>query len=100
MPSGFEGGHFKNKALKNTPIVVLDRKVDGIETDTVISDNRYGIKEVLKGLVSEGHTRIGFIGGDLTFFTAKERYLGYIEGMKELGLEIDEAFIFTEGLML
>lgn len=100
MPSGFEGGHFKNKALKNTPIVFLDRKVEGIKTDTVISDNRYGIKEVLKGLASEGHRRIGFIGGDLTFFTAKERYLGYIEGMMELGLNIDETCIFTEGLML
>ncbi len=100
MPVGFEGNHLQNKALKNTPIVVLDRKVEGIETDTVITDNRYGIKEVLKGLVNEGHTRIGFIGGDLTFFTAKERYLGFIDGMNELGLNVDERFLFTEGLML
>lgn len=99
-PTGFEGDHFHNRALKNTPIVVIDRQLEGFETDTVITDNRYGIKELLKGLANEGHRRIGFIGGDLTFFTAKERYLGFIDGMDELGLEVDEAFVFTEGLML
>jgi LacI family transcriptional regulator len=55
-----------------TPIVYLDRPVRG-EVDTILSDNHGGIRSAMEHLVAHGHRRIGFLGDDPGFWTARQR---------------------------
>jgi len=99
IPVSDEGSHLQHKALEQIPMIILDRQIPSLHFDTVLTDNRYGVHMSIQGLLREGFERIGFIGGSLHIPTAKERYLGYLEAMKEAGLEVDKAFVFTEGNM-
>ena len=82
-------------------MVILDRKLEGVKSDTVTTDNRYGVREMVKALKDEGFDRIGYIGGSPTFFTAKERLECFYTIMEELGLAIEEEFIlFDKGMNL
>jgi LacI family transcriptional regulator len=54
------------------PIVYLDRPVRG-EADMILSDNHGGIRSAMEHLVAHGHRRIGFLGDDPGFWTARQR---------------------------
>ncbi len=96
IPVGLEGDHFNSKALANTPMVILDRKLEGVNSDTVLTDNRFGVREMVKALKNEGFDRIGYLGGAPTCYTAKERLEGFRSAMEEFGLEIEEEFILYD----
>lgn len=55
-----------------TPIVYLDRPVRG-DADMILSDNHGGIRSAMEHLVAHGHRRIGFLGDDPEFWTARQR---------------------------
>jgi LacI family transcriptional regulator len=55
-----------------TPIVYLDRPVRG-EADMILSDNHGGIRSAMEHLVAHGHRRVGFLGDDPEFWTARQR---------------------------
>lgn len=99
MPAGAEGGHFLSKALAHVPLVMVDRRIPGLAVDAVLTDNRYGVHQMIRALKAEGHTRIGFIGGDPAIHTAGERLKGFLEAMEECGLPVERRFLFTEGAM-
>ncbi len=99
IPVSDEGSHLQHKALEQIPTIILDREIPSLHFDTVLTDNRYGVRKSIKGLIREGFQRIGFLGGSLRIPTAKERYLGYLETMQEAGLEVEEEFVFSEGNM-
>ncbi len=100
MPAGADGSHFLSKALSHIPLVMVDRRIKGVEVDSVLTDNRYGVHQMIYALKAEGHRRIGFIGGDPAIHTAGERLYGFREAMHELGLPVEEKFILHEGAML
>ncbi len=100
MPAGSQGDHFKSKALASIPLVMVDRKIAGLEVDSILIDNRYGVHQMVKALKAEGHRSIGFIGGDPSVHTAKERLLGFYDAMREFGLPVDERFVLFEGAMV
>lgn len=99
MPAGAEGGHFLSKAVANIPMVMVDRRIVGLEVDSVLTDNRYGVHQMIHALKCEGFRRIGFIGGDPEIHTARERLQGYLEAMNEYGLPIEERFVLHRGAM-
>lgn len=99
IPATDEGDHLRHKALEQIPVIILDRQIPDLHFDTVLSDNRYGVQKAIQGLIREGCTRIGFIGGNLNIPTAKERYGAYLETMEVAGLPVEPEYIFTEGSM-
>lgn len=99
IPVSDEGSHLRHKALEQIPMIILDRQIPSLHFDTVYSDNRYGVKNGIQGLIREGFRRIGFLGGELHIPTANERYLGYLEAMEEANLEVEREFVFIEGHM-
>lgn len=99
IPVSEEGSHLRNKVLQQIPMILLDRQIPSLHYDTVLTDNRYGVRNVVQGLIREGFQRIGFLGGGLHIPTAKERYLAYCETMQEAGLEVEQEFVFTKGNM-
>src|SRR5690606_13271020 len=48
-----------------------------LHTDTVLVDNEGGVALAVEHLVQRGHTRIGFIGDDVDFWTAARRLEGF-----------------------
>mgnify|MGYP001120847695 CR=1 FL=1 len=99
MPAGMHGEHFNSKALASIPIIMVDRRIPGLAVDTVLTDNRYGVHQMIRALKEEGHQRIGYIGVDPSIHTASERLQGYYEAMKQCNLEVDERFVLYEGTM-
>ena len=94
IPVGDMGEHFVLAKKTGIPIIVVDRVLPGIDLDSVHTDGIWGTKEVVKALIREGYTRIGFLGGDEHIPTAAERYQGYLEAFKEMNLPVDQSFVF------
>lgn len=93
IPAGAEGDHFNCKALTSIPLVLVDRKIGGLQADTVLVDNRYGVRKMIQALHAEGFTRIGYIGGEPTVYTAQERLEGFRVAMEEFDLPVEEQFL-------
>jgi LacI family transcriptional regulator len=87
---------FVRQALAlGTPIVFVDRLPNGIEADTVLSDNFGGALQAIEHLIGHGHTRIGFIGSISTVnsYSAEERLRGYRQGLGKHGIGVEEKLI-------
>lgn len=93
MPSGNKGKHFKKLTDAGIPVVLLDRKTDDFDGDCVLVDNQKGAKEAVKRLIEAGHRTIGMITGPRDVFTAKERYLGYEEALKESNIPVNDSLV-------
>lgn len=68
------------------PVVYLDRPVRGSLADTVLSDNEGGVRGAIEHLVARGHRRVGFLGDDVAFWTARERRTAFTATYAALGL--------------
>ncbi len=98
IPVSDIGEHFASPALSHIPLVMLDRKIDSLACDVILTDNRKGAYDVTKALIREGKTRIGFLGGDNHVHTSIERLHGFLDAMHEEKLEVDSAFILLGGM--
>lgn len=80
------------------PIVLGDRNTKNKSYASVEFDNKLMVKTVVGYLAKKGYTKIGFVTEALTeaMTNLTDRYNGYIEGMKENDLEINERCIFIE----
>ena len=94
IPVSDIGEHFVLAKNTGIPIVVVDRVLPGCSIDSVHTDGIWGTKEVVKALIEEGHTRIGFLGGSEHIPTARERYQGYLEAFREMGIPVDQSFVY------
>ena len=75
------------------PVVQVDRKLDALQSDAVLIDNRAGVRAGMAHLLTLGHTRIGMITGPRRHFTGRERLEGYIGALQDARLPVDEALI-------
>ncbi|MDQ2905782.1 MAG: LacI family DNA-binding transcriptional regulator [Ktedonobacteraceae bacterium] len=73
----------------NIPILAVDRRIAGHDTDMVLVDNVRGAREAVAHLVANGYRRIGMITGPLTTTTGRERLEGYRLALREAGIEHD-----------
>lgn len=93
MPVNSDGSHLTSFQKAKKPIVLIDRKINGIECDYVLVDNLNAAKNAVKKLIDNGHTIIGMIGGPDDIFTAQERMLGYRLALMEAGLVPEDKLI-------
>lgn len=77
------------------PVVLVDRPADGIVAPAVLSDGRGGTHGAVSHLVAHGHRRIAYIT-DLRSPTMRERYAGFLDGLRAHGLEPDPAIVRTD----
>jgi LacI family transcriptional regulator len=59
------------------PIVAFDRPLAGLESDSVVVENRAGAEEAVAHLIAHGHKRIACAGYDQEVYTINERIRGY-----------------------
>ncbi|SDU49583.1 LacI family DNA-binding transcriptional regulator [Jiangella alkaliphila] len=75
------------------PVVVIDRELDGLSTDTVLVDNEHGAQLGTAHLVEQGFRRIACIAGPRWLSTATQRLDGYGRALREAGQPVDPALV-------
>jgi LacI family transcriptional regulator len=78
---------------QNIPCVSIVRRVEGDRVDTIVFEDLAGSYAAVNNLLQLGHERIGFIGGDISYNSNNDRWLGYCNAIKDAGLEADEDLI-------
>ena len=73
------------------PVVLVNRYLDNVDVDMVVSDNRRGGRLVAEALIELGHRRIALIAGPENTTTSRDRERGFREQLKASGVEFDEA---------
>ncbi|HBQ64591.1 MAG TPA: LacI family transcriptional regulator [Clostridiales bacterium] len=91
MPTSIPETSLDRAVQSGIPLVSIDRPLEG--TDTVLVDNFLASYEATQHLIQAGHRRIGIITGPGTIYTARERYRGYMQAMKDSGIDPDPACI-------
>ena len=80
----------------NVPYIFLDFCDDTFKADTIISDNVYGSYEITKYIISQGHTKIGFIGNQFATTSITDRYIGYYKALLEYKLKLNQEWIISD----
>ena len=75
------------------PIVVVDRRIDGAQLDTVTVDNFESTYEGVKYLLGLGHRRIGFIGGPALIASTEDRRRGFLAALEAANVAVNEALL-------
>lgn len=93
IPATNSGGHFQWIRDLRIPVVLADRLVEGFPADAVLVDNFNGTYLAIEDQIKQGERRIGYIGGDLTLTTARERDEGYRKALESYSIPVDESII-------
>ncbi len=68
------------------PVVLVDRKIVGVEWDFVTSDNYGGAQALMRHLIELGHKRVVFLSHhEMAISTVMERYQAYRDVLQEAG---------------
>jgi LacI family transcriptional regulator len=94
IPSRDEEAPAGLERLRNqgTPVVVMDRLLEGFEGDTIMVDNHLGGVQAAQHLVELGHRRIAILNRSPDTSTARLRQEGYEEVLISQGL-LDESLV-------
>ena len=93
MPVDEEGAHLRKFQKTGKPIVLIDRKIQGINCDSVLVDNEKAAEDAVRQFIKRGHRYIGIIGGPEGIFTAQERMAGYYRALEKAGIPVRESLI-------
>lgn len=78
---------------RDIPVVLVDRYLPGVETNTVLIDNVEGGFIATDYLIRLGHTRIGILQINANTTTGLDRVTGYLNAFQAHGLPVDERLI-------
>ncbi|HEV3171013.1 MAG TPA: LacI family DNA-binding transcriptional regulator [Actinocrinis sp.] len=95
VPAGADHSYLAPELAAGTAVVSVDRPVSGVDVDTVLADNRGGIRDGVSHFLRQGHRKIGYVGDSLDIFTAAERCTGYRHAMADAGLDVEERWVST-----
>jgi LacI family transcriptional regulator len=73
--------------------VIIDRKVDGWDVDTVRGDSVGGAHALVRHLVELGHRRIAMLTGPMETSTSQDRVAGYEAALEHAGLPCDPELV-------
>lgn len=76
-----------------TPVVCVDRQLQGVRVDTITSDNFEGAYDAMQHLIQLGHRRIGFVGGISRISTTRERRRAYEAALTDHDIPQDPALL-------
>jgi LacI family transcriptional regulator len=94
-------------AAIGAPVVLVNRRLDQPLLPAVVGDDRAGLRLAIEHLAGLGHRRIAYLAGPQQVSTGYLRYEGFLEAMRDRGLEPDpelvrfgDAFTESEGMRL
>jgi DNA-binding LacI/PurR family transcriptional regulator len=86
---------FELTANCSIPTVQIDRSLQGVPGDTVLVDNAEAVHTAVTRLAAHGHRRIAIITGPKAVFSAKERLVGYLRALSDLGILYDDQLVIS-----
>jgi LacI family transcriptional regulator len=78
------------------PIVLVDYEMRRANHSAVLIDNWRGATLAVEHLLSLGHKRIAFIGGDIRHPSLTDRYEAYQNTLHQAGVFLEEAYEITD----
>jgi len=87
-PTASSNEVYRRLVEQRVPVVAIDRRVDGVPMDTVVSDNVQAACAVVSHLIENGYRRIGAILGIPDASTGAERYQGYVTALAHYGMPL------------
>jgi LacI family transcriptional regulator len=75
------------------PVVALDRRIDGIDVDTVTVDNETASYQAIRHLLELGHERVAMIAGPAARSSIRERADGYRRALREHRLHLGDGLL-------
>jgi LacI family transcriptional regulator len=78
---------------RGVPTVLLDRRVDGWDVDTVRGDSVRGAEMLTQHLIDLGHQRIAIVTGPANTSTSQDRLAGYELALRRAGRDVDPALV-------
>ncbi|WP_051638554.1 LacI family DNA-binding transcriptional regulator [Butyrivibrio sp. NC2002] len=116
LPSAFTDGSIQATVILNVYNETLIKKLNNLSIpkvfmdtvtslpfeelrgDLVLIEGRSCVTKITEHILSQGKTRIGFIGDINYAQTNFERYYGYKNAMKKAGIPIDESICLTHSI--
>ncbi|MGP6433878.1 MULTISPECIES: LacI family DNA-binding transcriptional regulator [Pseudomonas] len=86
--AGGDSGLAQGLAGVKTPMVIVDRGLEGVDADLVRIDHEYGAYLATRHLLELGHRDIATIGGPTSTSVAQMRQAGFARALKEAGVEV------------
>lgn len=82
--------HFEKLIKNEIPLVFFDRFCEELEVPAVLANGQDATKKITKHFFENGCKRIAYISGPEHLNISENRKVGYLNGLKECGLEYDE----------
>jgi LacI family transcriptional regulator len=82
----------------NIPLVFVDFYPSTGDYSAVLIDNIGGGKKATQHLIVMGHTNIGFLGGDMTHPSIRDRYKGYRQALKNHNLKYYSNYVIRNAV--
>jgi LacI family transcriptional regulator len=79
----------RNIAEGGMPVVQVAREVEGLQADFVGADDRYATEIAVQHLVSLGHKRIVYVGGNDDTSNGRLRHASFLDTLEKFGLAND-----------
>ncbi len=80
-----------------TPIVIIERELDGTVLNSVLIDNKIGSYKATEYLIKLGHENIGYLDRKGDKAHSLERKNGYLSALRKHGIKIDKDLIIRSG---
>ncbi len=93
VPASTDHTYLLPEIAAGIAVVFADRPPGLIDADVVLTDNVGGARDGVRHLISQGHTRIGYIGDAPHIYTAGQRLRGYQQAMAAAKLPIQEHWV-------
>lgn len=89
-----EGLKYLKDLSGRLPIIFMDPVFEDQGFSSVVSDGYNGSKNAVNYLHERGCKRIAYIKGPRIHAVTKERYKGYVDGLKALGKKAQQSYVF------
>ena len=90
--------HYSKLIEDNIPLVIIDRKCEGLKTSMVVTDNYRATVEVIDYLMSTGCRRIALIASLEPLSVGRQRYEAYLAALKKHHLPLERDLIIHGNL--
>jgi len=87
-PAGGNVEPIRRLVAEGLPVICVDRRLQGVETDTIVVDNRLAGRVLAQHLISVGRRRIVALRARLSADSIDERIDGYQEALLAAGLTV------------
>lgn len=89
--------HLEKVISDGIPLVLVDRRVEGVEADSVTVDNEGGGLQAVSHLIGLGHRRIAIVSDSLQTASTSERFIGYQKALSGHDIAFDPQLIGVAG---